>query len=371
MSSFTPDTQPRSPFKGEPINLTPDLRPDEERGGRGGSCLLTGLIVGMLLFVAVVIVALAAAAGWTSGQREASVGATATQNAAIGEQLQHIPDDVSSGNVVLLDARIRWLATQTPGVPGVGDLVMTATALYLNTLPTATPIASPTPAATEAATAAQDNIAITPESSGGYDLASLLAQAQTAMASSQWENAIELLDVIMGTDATFQTQTVRGLMSQALNSYAKELYNNNQPAQANTIVDRAEEFGPLAEGLAYERYAAELFLTARAGVGTGNPRAISALQELINQGSGGRYYSQALQLLYTAYVAQGDATYGQGDACSAAMQYQRAVNLLPSGAANGKLVTAQNACANATPTTDPNLVLSPEPGVAPVGQVGG
>jgi hypothetical protein len=29
---------------------------------------------------------------------------------------------------------VRWLATLTPGVPGINDLMMTATAVYLNTL---------------------------------------------------------------------------------------------------------------------------------------------------------------------------------------------------------------------------------------------
>ncbi len=79
--------------------------------------MLTAVIGGMLLLVAVAIVALSGAAGWTSGQREANTHATATQNAAINEQVGRIPDDVESGNTVLLDARVRWLATQTPGSP--------------------------------------------------------------------------------------------------------------------------------------------------------------------------------------------------------------------------------------------------------------
>ena len=97
-----------------------------------------------------------------------------------------------------------------------------------------------------------------------------------------------------------------------------------------------ETFGPLAEGLFYERYAAELYLTARAAVGTGSPTAINALQAVINLGPG-RYYAQAQQLLYDAYVARGDAYIAQGDSCSAAFQYQSAASILSSGAANGKL----------------------------------
>ena len=169
MSSSIHDTQPKSPFKGVPENLKPTINPEEDSAPRGG-CLMTGLIVGGLLLFAVLIVALAGAAGWTQGQRLANTNATATQNAAINDQLQRIPGDIESGNLVLLDTRLRWLATQTPGVSGIGDYMMTATALYSNSLPTATLSASPTPEASAEAAATED-IVITPEGSGGYDLA--------------------------------------------------------------------------------------------------------------------------------------------------------------------------------------------------------
>src|SRR5664279_3348058 len=127
MSYSIDDTQPGAPFQGDPLNLRPTLHPEDDRPARGGSCLLNVLIVGMLLAVALAIVALSGAAGWTAGQREANANATATQNSAINDQLQHIPGDIACGNVVLFDVRMGWLATQTPGVPGMGDLFVTAT----------------------------------------------------------------------------------------------------------------------------------------------------------------------------------------------------------------------------------------------------
>ena len=367
MSYSIDDTQPRSPFEGDPINLKPTLQPDDEGGPRGGSCLLNVVIGGMVLLVAVAIVALAGAAGWTSGQREANTHATATQNSAINDQLQRIPSDVESGNTVLLDARVRWLATQTPGVPGVGDFVMTATALYLKTLPTATPQVTATPEAPTEAQATED-IALTQESSGGYDLAKILNQAESAVASSQWPDAIDLLDVILGADPNFESAHVNQLMSQALNSYARELYNANQPAEANLIVTRARGFGPLADGLDYENMAADLYLTAKSAVGTGSPLAISDLQQVLNLGPG-RYYQDAQKLLYSMYISRGDNYVAQGDNCSAAGSYQSAMSVLSSGSANGKYAAAQNACVNAPPTTDPNLVIPSDGSVAPVGQV--
>lgn len=366
MSYSIDDTQPGSPFKDDPVNLKPTINPEEEIPQRGG-CLLSGFIVGLLVFVAVLIVALSAAAGWTSGQREANINATATRSFAINEQLVRIPTEIAGKNLDMLDVRLRWLATQTPGVPGVNDFAMTATALYQAAQPTATPQVTSTPEATEAV-AATEEFAITAESSGGYDLDAIMAQAESAIASSQWQDAIDLLDVLLGVDPSYNTANVRRLMSQALNSYARELYNASQPAQANVVIARAREYGPLADGLEYENMAAELYLTARSAVGTGSPRAANALQALLDLGAG-RYYSEAQQMLYDLYVTRGDAFFAQGDTCSAVGQYQNAMNLFSSGVANGKYTAAQNACANATPTTDPNIVIPSDGQVAPVGVV--
>ncbi|MFN8449694.1 MAG: hypothetical protein U0521_14180 [Anaerolineae bacterium] len=367
MSYSLDDTQPGSPFKDDPVNLKPTINPEDDTPARGGSCLLTAVIGGLLLFVAVLIVALSAAAGWTAGQREASTNATVTQQAAISEQLERIPAEIASGNLAMLDVRLRWLATQTPGVPGIADFSMTATALYQSSLPTATPEFTPTPEAT-AQPEETEALVIPAETSGGYDLAGILDQAEAAIASSQWEEASSLLDVILAADPNFETANVRRLMSQALNSYARQLYNAAKPAEANAVVTRAREFGPLADGLEYENMAAELYLTARSAVGTGSPRAASALQELLNLGPG-RYYDEAQNMLYDLYVTRGDAYFAQGDTCSAVGQYQNAMNMRSGGVANGKFAAAQSACANATPTTDPNIVIPSDGGVAPIGVV--
>ncbi|MCC6802903.1 MAG: hypothetical protein IT319_08465 [Anaerolineae bacterium] len=369
MSYSLDDTQPGSPFKDDPVNLKPTLNPEEGIPQRsGGSCLLTGVIGGLLLGVAVLIVALSAAAGWTAGQREANTHATATQNAAIGEQLERVPAEITSGNLAMLDARLRWLATLTPGVPGVSDFAMTATALYESSQVTPTPEFTPTAEPTEEPEATEALVIPAESSDGGYDLAGLLNQAENAIASSQWQDAIDYLDVILAADPNFETANVRRLMSQALNSYARELYNASQPAQANLLVTRAREFGPLADGLEFENMAAELYLTARSAVGTGSPRAASALQSLLNLGPG-RYYTEAQDMLYNLYVTRGDAYFAQGDTCSAVGQYQNAINIRSSGVANGKYSAAQNACANATPTTDPNIAIPSDGQVAPVGEV--
>jgi tetratricopeptide (TPR) repeat protein len=325
-------------------------------------------VIGLLVVIALVVVALSGAAGWTSGLREASSNATATQNAVIDEQLGRIPADIASGNTVLLEARLRALVTLTPGVPGIPEIAATATALFqtVNATPTATMLSQMTP--TPGVTAEPTREIIVTQAGGGYDLAGLLQQAQAAAASSQWQDAIDLLDVILGADPAFQPGTVRALMSQALNAYALQLYQAGQPAAANIIVGRAEEFGPLANGLAYERQVAEVYLTARAAAGVNYTQAIQSLRALLNYGPG-RYYQEAQQMLYDQYVSYGDAFVAEGNQCSAAAQYQNAMSIFGSGAANGKYNSANTLCIQGTPTVDPFFTPSVPENFAPLGVV--
>lgn len=381
------DTQPRpataqsaqrEPLPGNLQYGVPYRGEDSSQGGPG--CGMYGLVGGVLVLFGLVIVALAAAAGWTTGQREANVILTSTQDAAIAEQINRIPADIANGNLVLLDTRIRFLATLTPGIPMVAELQQTATALYLTSQPTATPSPSQTPSPTPT-TEAQGLPEATPDliiptSAGGFDIAALLQQAQLAVDTAQWPDAIDLLDVVMGLDPMYESSRVAGLMRTALNNYALQLYNASQPAAANVIAGRAEELGLLDGNIEYERYVAELYLSARAGVTLGDPRAQTALQEILNQGAAGRYYTEAQQLLYDQYVRLGDAQVAIGQYCPAAGYYRSAVGIFSSGVANGKLSMADSICAQATPTIDPFNPLAlppggtPIPGFAPIGVPG-
>lgn len=373
------DTQPNRPV----VLPNSGDYPDASAPGSPG-CGLMGLVGGIVLIFSILIVALSGAAGWTAGQREANVNATATQGEAINDQITRIPGDIAEGNIVLLDTRLRYLATLTPGVAGMAEFSTTATALFQAMQPTASPTNAP-PTATLAASqpapiapTASLAASSTPPPGGQYDLAALLQEAEADVNTAQWQNAVELLDAISAVDSTFQAQRVRQLMGQALNSYALQLYQNDQPAAANIIVGRAEELGVLQGDLGYERYVAELYLNARAGAALGSPAALADLQRIINEGAGGRYYSSAIQLLYDLYIRQGDAWVAQGEYCPAVPIYQNAVNLLSSGAASGKLSIAQQFCAQATPISDPmNPFMpgdpnapTPIPGFVPIGQSG-
>ena len=334
-------------------------------------------ILAALTVAALIIVALAGLAGWTSGQRQAAVYATATQNAAIQEQWSRISGDIEQGNTVLLEARIRFLATLTPGVPGVAELYVTATALANGQNPTPTlDLIEPTPTPdidlTAIVTPAETAGAPAPTSQvlpGGIrvDLPALLSEAQSQIATSQWADAIDTLDVILAVDSNFQTALVRSLMIQALGSYAIQLYNNGQPAAGNIAVTRIEEFGTIPGDLSYERYAAQLYLNARAQMGVNFPAAIQSLRAVMDLGAGGRYYQQAQQALYETYVGYGDAFTFENNWCSAATQYRNAMNIFASGVANGKFTNADTIC-RTPPTVDP-LLAPPVDSTLPAGFV--
>lgn len=382
MSNTLEDTQPRSPFDNHPIEAATEILPDEieEALPRRTGCGMSGLIVGLLLLVAILIVGLAGAAGWTAGQRQANTNATATQNASVAEQMEHIPTDIASGNTTLLNARLNYVATIAPNAPGFADYLQTATALAIQFQPTATYTPSPTVEVTVKAAAPEATleIASTPSSNSPYDLVALLQEAQAAVNTMQYADAIDLLEAISGIDPNFESATVRQLLTEAMNSYALQLYQSNSPALANTIVGRIEALGlPLREGLSYERQVAEQFLNAQAQAAAGNPNAVRNLQELINQGAAGRYYNQARDELYAYYVRSGDFYAASPDYgyCPAVQQYQLAVNIYPNGDASGKLRNAENMCAQATPTPDPLLAGTPgtpaegQP-IAPIGVPG-
>jgi hypothetical protein len=373
------DTQPRPPV------TPPTPYPDEPEGyddappSAGPGCFTWGCISLIGMGFSILIVALAGFAGWTSGQREATTRAAGATQAAISDQLNRIPNDIVSGNLQMADMRIRYLAALTPGVPGVNELAATATAAYLTRQPTPTPTPSPTgtPAPTEAAaTPEATDEPIAPASNSGYDLAALLGEARSDIEAGQYADAYETLDVITALDENYESATVRGLLSEALNGQARLLFNANRPAQAIIWATRAEDLGVLQGDLSFELFAAQNYLNARAAIGINPQRAIQALSEVYNLGQG-RYYEEVRGLLYDQYVRLGDALAqdpNQG-ACPAVQQYQNALNIINDPGTAAKRGNAETLCSQATPVGGGGTPETPgAPGVAPtfapVGQPG-
>ncbi len=373
------DTQPRPPIH------APDLEPPDVETTRSGGpgCALLGCLGVAGVGLAVVIVLLAGIAGWTTGARTAQGNATATRSASINDQLARIPQDMASGNLQLVDARIRYLMTLTPGVPGVPELMQTGTAAYLAAQPTLTRTPAPTPTEAPATEAITDQPFATEEAlpsgqNGSYDLAALLQEASTDVSTAQFDDAYKLLDAISAIDPTYEAAQVKQLIRESVNGQARRLFNANKPAEAVVWATRADDMGILEGDLNFELSAATLYLNAKAAIGLNYGQAVQALQKVLDLGPG-RYYAEAQSLIIDQYIGYGDALAADPNQgyCPAVPQYQNAINAGGGRTASAKRDNAQSLCAQATPvgqpTADPSNPSAPPatgaPGqIAPVGQ---
>lgn len=371
------DTQPNRrvilPQQPDPA-LQPTITPDEgyDDAPSGLGCRSMFLIGILLSLFGVAIVGLSAAAGWTNGQRSARSTATATAQQGHQAQAEAVANDLSDGNLGLADTRIRYLATNVPNLPQLPSLLQTGTAIYIQLQPTAThtPTQTPTLTPTPEGPTITPTVEATATLSDPYNLAERLNRAQSEVSLGQWRTAIDELDIIISIDPTYEVVTVRSLMSRALNEQALLLYRTGGLAEAIYLTDRAEEFGPLKDGLNYERYVATLYLSARSKVGTSDyTGALNALREIYslapNYNNG-----EISQLLYQTYLNYGDAlTYSSP--CFAVEQYNAALRLFNNGDAQNKRITAETWCAQGTPTPE-GFVATPvdpfAPTTAPIGQ---
>jgi hypothetical protein len=349
------DTQPVKPI----IVMTGD-EPEPRSGGPG--CLVIGLVGLMVIGFAGLIIALAGFAGWSSGQRIAQGNATATTNAVISDQKNRLPGDIASKNLELVQKRLEYLLTLTPGVEGVMEFAQTATAI---SLPTATPMPTATQPATAEATEAATSLPLVASGSATPDLTPLLSQAQTAVSSSDWDTAINTLDVIMGYDESFQTTAVRALMFEALTKKALTLYrggDTSRLAEANQLTDRASQFGNIETSEAnYESIIASLYLDATNAIGIDYNLAIRKLTALYSQAPS---YRDVFQKLLSQYIGYGDTLVAAGQPCSAVGQYQSALSLQDNAGVVAKRDAAQTACT--TQTTQGSGTPLPG-GIAPIG----
>ncbi|MFW5748824.1 MAG: hypothetical protein ACOCYT_04340 [Chloroflexota bacterium] len=416
----------------EPGRVMPGGRPPDVEGPAGPGCVLWAVVLLIGGLLAVMIVVLAGAAGWTEGQRIAERNTQATLADFAGRQLSAIETNVTNLNSVQLATRIAFLATRTPGVPQVPALYETATAVNANATATqvsaidaqltAIPqavaagdsaqveqrlgfLATQTPGVaevaafqatatalagqpvvvdapvTDAVTQSDDTPAPPAAASptpGTLDPAALLADAQRQLEFGELEEAIDTLDLIIRLDPDFQRSTVETLLHEALVQRARALYNvdlSNSPRQTGTLAEAvrltnlAEQYDTI-ESIAYERDIATLYLNAISAVEAGNHGvAINRLNAIMPFQT--QYKGVNLnRLLFNELVAYGDAFFQfDRNYCQAAAQYEAALTLFSDARVQGQLQAAQDFCAQGQQA--PGGTPAPgETAVAPIGVPG-
>lgn len=353
------------------------------RGGRWNGCLVWGAVGIIGIFLAGMLVAGSVFAGWNSGIALARDNATATVAADLQQQCGRMRTDMAAGNIRLVQRRIEFLQTHTPAC--LIELVPTATALYLASLPSATPPPTRTAAASaarpEATPAAGDSRAY------DYDVDALLAEAEADMRSQDYQTAIDTLDAIIAIDEDFQRTRVGALYFETLTAQALLLFRSGKLAEGIVMTARAEAYGDIQGlDLNYERTIAELYLDAQRLKIT-NPAESARLFSHIVYEQGLSSYLNGLVItdLQEAHRNYGDALSQRGDYCQAQAQYTAALDLFASPSrihranATAQRNQAAQACSGA-PTTQPLAAVSPDAGesaaapmrptIVPVGQTG-
>ncbi len=383
------DTQPTAAV-GTPTAPPPHDIDGLEEAGNGPGCFIWGLVMLLTVVLAVVVVVLAALAGWTSGQPIAQQNATASVEAIIVDQCTRLAAEVAAENDALLGIRMEYLLTQTPAVPCVQEYIPIATALYSTKYaPTATPTLTPTPTqevvvlpTLTPTTEHTAPVATLPAQQVEYDLDALMQEVQQHLNLAEWNDAIALLEAIQTIDPTYRTEAVNNFMFQALTSRARELFiSGQQLAEAILLTDRAEALGDIGD-LAFERIIAQLWLDAQRNLTINYPEAIRLLSEIYRLAPNYRGGEVANQL-FSQRVAYGDALL-PSDPCRAVTQYEAALTLRSDANVQTKRDEANLACSNfaltqqaGAPQNGVNGTPAPQgetnappatPTIAPVGQ---
>jgi len=376
-----PDDTPKQTV---PPNHFSYAKPRRRLGAAG--CIVWGIFGMLAVSLAGIIILGAALAGWNSGLSAARGQATHTAAAELQRQCEQMQNDMNQGNLGLVQRRLEYLRTQTPAPACLSQLVPTATAFYLTSLPSATPLPTLTPIPpTLAPATATRQPATASDKAHDYDMDALLAEAEADLRQQNYQAAIETLDAVIAIDEDFQRDHVRSLYFSALEAQAKLLFRTGRLAEGIVTATRAENYGDIGE-LDYERFIAQLYLNAQR-LKTVNPAESVRLfgRIVYEQGLSGYLNGLVITDLQEAYRNYGDALSWQGDDCQAQAQYAAALDLraFPSriNAADvaARRDQAAQACSGA-PTAHPSAAASPDAGeqsappirptLVPVGQTG-
>lgn len=382
------DTQASHPVKRQDVPPSRVGYAKPNRGRRGTGCLIWGAVGITGIFLAGMIVAGSVFAGWNSGVALARHNATRTTAADLEQQCGRIQMDMAAGKLGLVQRRIEFLQTHTPAC--LIELVPTATALHLTSLPSATPMPTRTAAALPpplAASTARPEATLAAADSNAYDMDALLAEAEADMRSQNYQAAVDTLDAIIALDGDFQRTRVGALYFEALTAQALLLFRSGRLAEGIVMTARAEAYGDIQGlDLNYERIIAELYLNAQRLKITHPAESVRLFSHIVyEQGLSNYLNGLVITDLQEAHRNYGDALSRQGDYCQAQAQYTAALDLsaFPSRIHRANVTAQRNQAAQAcsgAPTVQPLAAVSPDvgesaaapmrPTIVPVGQTG-
>lgn len=298
----------------------------------------TRWLLGLGLFaVLALVLGLAAWRGYAAGQAQQRANALATQTADLQTQYTLGLANLADGNYALAIARFEYILKTDAAYPGAAEKLAEARAA-LNITPTAPPAATPT----------------LPPTTG--DPQALLALAEQALASENWDGVITYLANLNTLDPNYEAVKVDQLLHQAFRQRGVARIQGDEMGLGITDLDQAEAYAPLdAEAADFRRWA-KLYLAAQSYWGVNWEQTTLILQELHLLAP---YFKDTTPKLYQATLKYAAQLAASGDVCAAALQYVAAQALFVDPEAANAQATAQANCL-LTPTPDPALSATPE-----------
>lgn len=275
----------------------------------------------------VVVVLLAAGAGYLAGQQQQEQTQAAQVEAQAKEQFDRGVQDLEDGNYELARQRFEYVAQIDPNYPGLAGKL--AEVMLAVNQPTARPTVEAT---------ATPNLA---------PVEDLFSQAQAALQAEDWSLAIDTLLILRSKDSGYRAVDVDGMMYSALrNRGVDRIANQGMLEEGMYDLARAQSFGPLDRDASNWKSWAELYLKANSYMGLNWAQAVSHFAQV---------YLVAPYLRNDAYIkyavsAQNyaDQLVASGDPCAAEDMYDESLLAWDNATMYPTATEARNMCRTAT-----------------------
>jgi tetratricopeptide (TPR) repeat protein len=292
----------------------------------------------LLLFVAAIV--LAAAVGYSSGQRQRLALLASTQERAADEQFQRGTEDLAAGNYELARQRFEYVIRLDPGYPNAAQRLAEALVGLDEPLTTPVPQASPTP-----------NLAPVEE---------LFTQALAAHLNGDWDTTIETLLALRAKDATYRAVEVDGMMYSALrNRGLKRIKSEGLLEEGLYDLSLAERFAPLDSEAEEYRGWARLYELANSFIGVNWAEATYYFGQVYLAAP---YITNDVYLKYAiASSSYGDELVKADDPCQAEELYAQSLLAWENPDLEPTATQAHDLCeeANAPPPATPTVAGTP------------
>lgn len=267
---------------------------------------------------------------------------TETENAAVSqaldEQFELSLADLEAGRHERAKQRLEAIIRYDSTYPGAEDMLVEVL-VFLN-VPTITPTTLPT---------------ATPDPSPPDQL---LAQAEAAIAESDWDTAINKLLALRAKDPSFETVRVDGLMYIALRNRGMALISQGLMEEGLYNLSLAARFGPLDRDALFRETLAQQYLLANSYIGLNWARAAELFSSLCAQGA----TLDSCPKYGDAAWRYGEQLWDADDICGAAEQFSASIAAWPNPDFDEEAEDAVEECEDShrpPPTAIPTITPTP------------